>query len=132
MSTNDETREFPLAHILTVTTNCQLVPAISELSPLLSFMAGEALSNVQLGRVAKESAGPILEQHPQLREVTIPAWINTGSQEVVDAWVAGLSAKYGAMLPLTPLAKVDHTSIDPVEEVLMILEQKGGQATSPR
>ncbi|MBB4913329.1 DUF7736 domain-containing protein [Streptosporangium saharense] len=118
-----QVRAFTLAEILSVTTGCRLVRTVGDMGTMLCFMAGETLWSHQLGRVAAESAGPILEQHPQLREVKIPSWIEQATQEEIDTWVAGLARRYGDTLPLTPLAKADHTSIDPVDEVRMIKKQ---------
>lgn len=113
-------RDFDLGDILSITTG-RLVSRrhIDGVYDILGYMTGESLFTHQLPRASRECEGPLLAQHPQLAEVVVPDDFG-GSKEAVYAWLDEQAARYGATLPVAPLAADDHTPIDPITELRMM------------
>ena len=107
-------KTFSLGAILTITTGKLLVPDIGPVYKILGYMTGDTLFTHQLPRAGRFCAEPILEQHPQLREVT-------GDDITTENWtqkVADLKVKYGKVLPIEPLAPGTWEHINPVTELV--------------
>jgi hypothetical protein len=114
-----ETRDFHLGDILSITTGCLVSPShIQGVYGILNWMTGDNLFTHQLPRAGEECAGPLLEQHPDLAAVEVPAEFT--SKEHVLAWLDEQVARYGETRPVAPLAALDHTRIDPIEEMRML------------
>lgn len=109
-------REFPLADVLTVTTGIVLVP-VDRIYEILNWMTGDNLFTHQLGRALTECAPRLLEQHPDLADVDVPDFGDEATPESVQAWVDGLTDRYGTHRAVTPMAPDDHTRIDPITEL---------------
>lgn len=112
-------RSFPLGSILSVVTG-RLVSRdhIGGVYEVCDFMSGEQTFTHALPRVSDEATPEILRQHPALAAVVVPDF--TGGASEVFAWLAEQEEVFGTHLALTPMAPVDHTSIDPVSELRMM------------
>lgn len=118
-----ETRRFHLGDILTVTTDKFLaVKGVDGVYDLLGFMTGDSVATHQWPRLSDECAPRLLEQHPELAQIVVPDWPERVAPGTVWAWLAEQTARYGETLPVTPLAAVDHTSIDPITELIAMRE----------
>lgn len=124
-SPEPEVRTFHLGDILTVTTDKFLaVNGVGGVYDLLGFMTGESIATHQWPRVSDECAPRLLEQHPQLAEVVVPEWPERVAPGTVWQWLADQTALYGETLPVVPLSPVDHTSIDPITELIAMREDR--------
>jgi hypothetical protein len=119
-----ETKDFHLGDILTITTGCLVSPDhIGGAYNILNWMTGDNLFTHQLPRASRECEGPLLEQHPQLAAVQVPAF-EAGTRDEMElavmTWLASQTAIYGERLPVAKLPKDQHTEIDPIAEIKMI------------
>ena len=113
------TKTFHLGDILSITTGRLVSPRhISRPRDILDWMTGDHLMTHQLPRACGECEGPLLAQHPDLRNIEVPADLR--GKEGVDAWLAAQVAVYGETREVAPLDDEDHTSIDPLEELRMM------------
>jgi hypothetical protein len=111
-------RAFDLGTILTVTTGCLLSPkGMTGVYEILNWMTGDNLFTHQLPRASRECEQPLLDQHPDLAAIEIPAWPESVDRATVEAWLAEQVARFGATRDVAPLAADDHTRIDPVTEM---------------
>lgn len=109
------TREFDLGDVLTVTTGNLLSPrGIRGAYEVCSFLAGEPVYSHQIGRVLDEAAPVVLRQHPQLAGITSEGVNDKAS---LETWLAGMKARFGETLPLTPMTADEHERIDPESEL---------------
>ncbi|MET8985874.1 hypothetical protein ABZW49_10535 [Nonomuraea wenchangensis] len=114
-----ETRDFHIGDILSVTTGLLVSPRhIQGVYDILNWMTGDNLFTHQLPRASDECRDPLLRQHPDLAGVRTPDEF-TG-EEHVRAWLAEQVKRFGETRPVAPLAPVDHTRIDPIDEMRMI------------
>lgn len=114
-----ETRVFHLGDILTVTTGCVVTPnGVDGIYQILNWMTGDDLFIHQLPRASEECAPKLLEQHPDLAEITVPE--DFGGEEAVWAWLDRQVRRFGETRLVAPLNREDHTRIDPVTELRMI------------
>jgi hypothetical protein len=114
-----ETRDFHLGDILTVTTERLVSPRhMDGVYDILNWMTGDNLFTHQLPRAGEECKGPLLEQHPDLANVELPDEFD--GKEHVERWLAEQMKRYGETRPVAPLAEVDHTRINPLDELRMI------------
>ena len=106
------TKTFHLGDILSITTSRLVSPHhIGGVYDILGWMTGESLMTHQLPRAAAECEGPLLAQHPDLRNVTVPD--DFGGKDAVDRWLAEQVAIYGETREVAPLAAEEHTHIGP-------------------
>lgn len=109
-----KTRDFDISDVLSVTTGILVSTRLIEgVYDILNFMSGESLFTHQLPRVSREAAPVILQQHPQLAEVSAEG-IGADNWEL---WLAEQRAKFGDTFTLTPMTIADHERIDPVSEL---------------
>ena len=114
-----EARDFHLGDILSVTTGLLVSPRhIEGVYDILNWMTGDNLFTHQLPRAGKECRDPLLRQHPDLADVRVPEEFD--GKEHVDRWLAEQVERYGETRPVAPLAPVDHTRINPIDEMRMI------------
>ncbi|WPS85580.1 hypothetical protein SMD22_00540 (plasmid) [Brevibacillus halotolerans] len=102
-------KKFHISDILTVTTGKMLSEGDIE---LLNYMTGDSLFTHQLPRAVKECAPFLLEQHPQLKEVTGEE-VNGNNWK---AWLEEQVAKYGEYFDVHPLPKGVHEEKDSLSE----------------
>lgn len=113
------TREFHIGDILSVTTGRLVSPhGMGGVYDILNWMTGDNLMTHQLPRACEECAEPLLAQHPDLGDVSVPESAN--SEESVMAWLATMVERFGDTRPVEPLAPADHTRIDPIQELRML------------
>lgn len=114
------TKPMPLGDILSVTTGALVSrDHMDGLYRILNHMTGEPVFTHQIPRVGRECTPRLLEQHPQLADITVPDWSGGVDKDTVYAWLDEMEAIYGTELPVTPLAPGDHTSIGPLTELAM-------------
>ena len=114
-----DVRSFHLGDILSITTG-RLVSLdhIGGVYNILNFMTGDNLMTHQLPRASRECEGPLLTQHPDLRDVEVPD--DFGGQEGVDRWLAEQVTRFGRTREVAPLAGGKHARIDPITELRMM------------
>lgn len=109
------TRTFPLADILSVTTDTLLSRRLMEgLHALLDYMTGDSLFTHQLIRAADACKPALLAQHPQLAHVAPPQGVD---QADLIAWLANAEREHGEHLPVAPLDPDAWERRDPIEEL---------------
>ena len=114
-----EPRAFHLGDLLSVTTGRLVAPRhIEAMYDLLGFMTGDNLFTHQLPRACDECAPALLEQHPDLKAVEVPAEFADASH--VERWLAEQVARFGETRSVSPLAAGDHTHINPFAELRMM------------
>lgn len=114
-----ETREFHIGDVLSAATGTLVSPRhIGGLYDILGWMVGESLMTHQLVRVSHECEPALRAQHPDLTSEPIPDWIN--SEETCHRFLESLYPKYGETVTVERLNPVDHTDIDPLDELRMI------------
>lgn len=111
--TQTEAREFPLADILSVTTERLLSRRhMDGIYDILGYMTGESLFTHQIPRANDACKPTLLAQHPQLEGVTPPKGIDVPD---LMAWLANAEREHGETLPVTPLSAWEHQN--PIEEL---------------
>jgi len=113
------TRKFHLGDVLSVTTGRLVSPRhMDAVYDLLNFMTGDNLFTHQLPRACDECAPALLEQHPDLKAVEVPAEFRDTAH--VGEWLAEQVVRCGEYRMVAPLAEGDHTRIDPLTELSMM------------
>jgi hypothetical protein len=103
---------MPLADILTVTTGRRLSRDMDDVYRILHYLTGDEIMTHQIPRAIDACQLPVLQQHPQLADVT-PA---TNAQvHEVEAWLAMQERRFGEALTLSPIEGWEHR--DPIEEL---------------
>jgi hypothetical protein len=109
-----DTRPFPLADILSVTTPALLSRRGMEgLGDLLNYMTGDDLKTWQYLRAADECASALHDQHPFLADLQPPNGVDKAD---LYAWLVEAERQHGEELAVTPLADWRHQ--DPNTELL--------------
>jgi hypothetical protein len=108
-----DTRDFPLADVLSVTTGCMLSDHVDGLYRILNHLTGDSPVTHQLGRAAEACRPGVIEQHPQLAGVVPPEGIDVPE---VMAWIAEQERVHGDSLVLAPISGWLH--VDPIEELV--------------
>jgi hypothetical protein len=108
------TRSFPLADILSVTTDRLLSRrCMAGLGDLLNWMTGDQLEAWQFLRAADECRPVLIEQYPFLEALQPAA---TLSLPGLLAWLGDAERVHGEELGVARLDRWDHQ--DPLEEFL--------------
>jgi hypothetical protein len=119
------TRTFHLGDILTVTSGGRLVSprGMDGVYDILNWMTGDNLFTHQLPRALRECEGALLAQHPDLAAVTVPDEFTGGNsaEEAVARWLAEQITVYGETREVEPLAAEEHTRINPLTELRMVM-----------
>ncbi|MGW0312033.1 DUF7736 domain-containing protein [Streptomyces flavidovirens] len=107
-----EPRSFPLADVLSVTTDCLLSRRhMDGLYSILGYMTGQDLFTHQLIAAADACKPALLAQHPDLAEVRPPADIDAPD---LMAWLAEAERVHGESVMVAPLDSWRHR--DPIED----------------
>ena len=94
-------REFPLGDILSVTTPF-CITSMNAMVAVLEFMTGEQRqSDMWTLYATPRCAKSLLQQHPQLAEITTPDEFTDGDH--VDQWLADQEIVYGKALTVWTL-----------------------------
>jgi hypothetical protein len=113
-----ETRAFPLADVLSVTTpNLLSARRMDGLTDLLNWMTGDDLELWQLPRAADEARPVLIAQHPFLADLQPPTGLSTLG---LHAWLMTAILKTGGTLTISPLADWVHQH--PVQELVDRIE----------
>ncbi|MFC0213889.1 hypothetical protein ACFFK0_15770 [Paenibacillus chartarius] len=94
-------REFHLRDILNVITGLKLAENMDGYYYLLNYMMGTHLNPHQLSKAAAECKAYLLEQHPQLKDISCHGITAENWQE----WLERQIQKYGQRLPIKPLSE---------------------------
>jgi hypothetical protein len=101
-----DTREFPLADILSITTGRLLSrDHIGGVYRILNYLTGDDLFTHQLPRAAQACRPSLFAQHPQLVEARPPD--GDGLLPLME-WLAEQERAYGMTLPVSPVADWEH------------------------
>ena len=115
--TETETKTFHVGDILSITTGVLVSPdRIAGVYSILNWLVDEDLMTHQLPRVSRECEGFLREQFPDLPTETPPF----DGEESVFAWLAVVVAAHGATREVPRLPKIDHTHIDPIQEIALL------------
>jgi len=110
---------FHLGDVLSITTGCLVSPDhMDGVNRILQHVVGEPLWTHQLPRAADECRPSLLAQHPDLADVEVPDAFD--GKEHVERWLAEQVQRYGERRDVRPLAPQEHTSINPISELLML------------
>lgn len=108
------TRQFPLADILSITTEKLLSRReMDGVTDILNWMTGDDLEKWQLLRAGDECATALVAQHPFLAGLKPPA---TNDRVGLYAWLVEAERVHGDTLEITALT--DWTRQDPGIELL--------------
>lgn len=111
-------KRFHLGDVLSITTGRLLAPdGMAGVHAILDYMTGDTLFTHQLPRALRECAPELLRQHPWLADIVEPAEFTGRAQ--VEEWLAARVVQHGEHVDVTPLARGDHTYIDPLQELAM-------------
>lgn len=143
MTTN---RTFPLGDVLSITTGRFLSSrGMDGIYEILNYMTGDNLFTHQLPRAIDECAPWLLRRYPHLSRDALASelaeldrrlekaqrWngipdrsnrpasdrLRAGLDTVLQGWLAGMTSRFGMMLPVEPIPKEDQTRRDPIEEI---------------
>ena len=110
---------FHLGDVLSITTGLLVSPDhMGGVNRILQHMVGEPLWTHQLPRASDECRPSLLAQHPDLADVEVPDAFDC--KEHVERWLAEQVQRYGERRDVRPLAPQEHTSINPISELLML------------
>lgn len=105
-----DTRTFPIADVLTITTGRLLAPDLmTSVYRVLDFLTGDQLMTHQLGRALEARRPQVIEQHPWLGELHAPP----GDDALL--WVGAMEAEHPEV-ELSPIPGWEHR--DPIEEAV--------------
>jgi hypothetical protein len=112
------TRTFHLGDVLSITTGRLVSPRQMEgVYDILEWLTGEQPESTQIPRLTDECRGPLLAQHPDLAAVTRPEVVG---REAVARWLAEQVAVYGETRDVEPLAGVERTLLDALDEAQLL------------
>jgi hypothetical protein len=119
----DNTREFPLGDILSITTGRLVAERrIEAVYDILNFMTRDNLFTHQLPRASRECTPELLHQHPELGDVDtsiLDDLVRTdGPEKGCAQWVALYANKYGEYLPVRQMPLDAHEKKNPLVELL--------------
>lgn len=110
------TRAFHLGDLLSVTSGMLVSPNhIGGVYNVIDFVTGEAHMTHQLPRAAKVVTPVLLEQHPWLADVEVPA--NLSGEAEVIAWLAVATAQWGEQHEVTALPLGAYVGREPLAEL---------------
>lgn len=113
-------KQFHISDVLTVTTGKFVSTRHMEgVYEILNYMTGDSLFTHQLPRASEECKPYLLQQFPQLVEVT-------GDEVTIENWKDWLDQqieKYGMYFDVEPLPEEEHKFIDPISEMIEILSR---------
>lgn len=115
--TDNDTKTFTLAQILTV-THGRLLVEIGGVYEILNWLTGDELFTHQLPRASREAEGPLLGWFPELKRIDVGPW-EISTEADVDAYMAELAEEYGTTREVPRLSPADHTAINPLAELAM-------------
>lgn len=119
MNDTTDTKLFHIGDVLTITSGKLISPRhIDGVYDICGWMTGESLMTHSLPRVSRECEPFLRQQHPDLAAVEVPEGLD--SEEKVLAYLATLYPRFGRHVPVAKIPTVDHTQIDPIQELKMI------------
>lgn len=107
-------REFPTEDLLSVTTGL-LFGTWDGLYALIDFVTGVSHMTHQLPRASDVVKPWLLEQHPWLANIAVPAGVE--ADEVFEPWFAKLVAKHGKTHAVTAMPPGKYEGRDPLVEL---------------
>lgn len=110
----DQTRDFPLGDILSVTTGRLLSrDGMDGVYQILSYLTADDIYTHQIPAAIDATHLGVLSQHPQLVGVTP---VTNADLENIYGWLAVQEQRFGASLPLSP---VESWGVhDPIRELV--------------
>ncbi|PFG17240.1 hypothetical protein ATK74_1803 [Propionicimonas paludicola] len=112
-----ETKTFHVGDILSITTGKLVSPDhIGGVYNILGWLVNEDLMTHQLPRVSRECEGFLREQFPDL-PTEAPEF---DGKESVFAWLDQVVAEHGETREVPRMPQIDHTHIDPLQELHLL------------
>lgn len=110
----DQTRDFPLGDILSVTTGRLLSrDGMDGIYRILAYLTGDEIYTHQIPAAIDATHLGVLSQHPQLVGVTP---VTNADLDDVGTWLTVQEQRFGASLPLSP---VEGWGVhDPIRELV--------------
>lgn len=116
-----ETRSFPLADVLSVTTPLLLSDRkMDGLTDLLNWMTGDDLEMWQLPRAADEARPVLVARYPFLADLQPPTGGGRFRKLTLQMWLATATLTHGGTVDVAPLTDWVHQ--DPVQEFVDRIE----------
>lgn len=98
---------FSLGAILSIVDGHLVAPnKMDDVYAIMDYLTGDKLSTIGLLAAKEPCKAALLEQHPQLADVA-----GTCTTETWRAWIAAQVERFGAELPVLPMAKWEKRSI---------------------
>ncbi|HKM19995.1 MAG TPA: hypothetical protein VJY47_02105 [Candidatus Dojkabacteria bacterium] len=123
-----KSKAFHIGDILSVTTGYLLAPSHMEgVYAILNFMTNDNLFTHQLPRASKECQPFLLEQMPWLADISAEGV----TKENFETWLNAIVQKYGETHEVKPLPVGSHLHIDPITELVQILNEEVDATIAP-
>ena len=94
---------------------------------ILNFMTNDNLFTHQLPRASKECQPFLLEQMPWLADISAEGV----TKENFETWLNAIVQKYGETYEVKPLPVGSHLHIDPITELVQILNEEVDATIAP-
>lgn len=124
-------RLFDTAVIISAATGRFVCGDFGKVYEIYDFMTGDNLFTHQLLRAGKECTPYLKELYPWLANCDFSAfdqfndaWSKEDRSAVIQEWLKPYYEKYGASLPVYPIAHEDHIVKDPIAELHEIAPNK--------
>lgn len=104
---------FPLAAVLSILLDKILIPQISEIRTLCSFLTGAQIYSHQISRAVTECIDELKKQCPQFDHLNR----NEISRENAEKWVKQKEKEFGSTVLLTPITKKYFNFDDPIGDM---------------
>jgi len=116
MPNTPETRSFPIADVLTITTGIVLCnDGAAGIYKILNYLTGDNLFTHQLSRASRACQPQILAQHPWLETVQPPTGLDVSG---LLSWLADVESAH-PQVELSPIAGWEHR--DPIQEAVELV-----------
>lgn len=109
-----KTNIFHITEIISVITGKMVATShMDGICRLLEFMCGEPIYTHQIPRAIRECSPYLVEQFPVLATETADGV----TEELLEEWAASMEENYGKVMPVRPLLRSAHHSIDAISEL---------------
>lgn len=111
---SDQTRDYPLGDILSVTTGRLLSrDGMDGIYRILAYLTGDEIYTHQIPAAIDATHLGVLSQHPQLVGVTP---VTNADLDDVGTWLTAQEQRFGSSLPLAPVP--GWGAHDPIQELV--------------
>ncbi|GAB3251842.1 DUF7736 domain-containing protein [Kineosporia babensis] len=112
-------RDFHVGDLISVHSGRLVSPRhVDGLYDLLGWMTGDNLMTHQLPSASRIAQPYLEDQHPWLKDVTVPDWIN--SQATLEKWLSEIVPVLGEMHAVEQMPAMAWGVHDPIEDLRAI------------